>query len=91
MSEEVRDLLARVTELQREKWELEERVSQNTHPSLFLSTEPLSLFLSLQVNHLETTGSALAEDVVNKSEIIKTFYMQNKAGQLAHCRYLYNT
>jgi hypothetical protein len=56
VSEEMRDLLARVTELQREKWVLEERV-----------------------NHLETTGSALADDVVNKSEIIKSYYMHNKA------------
>ena len=44
----------------------------------------LSLSLSLcirQVNHLETTGSALAEDVMQKSEIIKTYFMENKAGQ----------
>jgi hypothetical protein len=56
VSEETRELLTRVTDLQREKWELEERV-----------------------NHLETTGSALAEDVMHKSEIIKSYFMENKA------------
>ena len=32
------------------------------------------------MNHLESTGSALAEDVIQKSEIIKSYYMENKAG-----------
>jgi hypothetical protein len=34
----------------------------------------------LQVQHLESTGSALAEDVIQKSEIIKTYFMETKAG-----------
>ena len=33
-----------------------------------------------QVNHLESTGSALAEDVIQKSAIIQTYFMENKAG-----------
>ena len=36
----------------------------------------------LQVHHLESTGSALAEDVIQKSEIIKTYFMDTKAGKL---------
>lgn len=35
----------------------------------------------LQVNHLENTGSALAEDVMQKSAIINQYFMENKAGQ----------
>lgn len=31
VNEETRELLARITELQREKWELEERVTNTTH------------------------------------------------------------
>ena len=38
------------------------------------------LCVCLQVNHLESTGSALAEDVIQKSEIIKSYYMENKTG-----------
>ena len=57
MTEETQELLARVAELQQEKWALEEKV-----------------------NHLENTGSALAEDVIQKSEIIKTYFMETKAG-----------
>jgi hypothetical protein len=33
-----------------------------------------------KVHHLENTGSALAEDVIQKSEIIKTYFMENRAG-----------
>ena len=36
-----------------------------------------------QVGHLETTGSTLAEDVKQKSKIIKSYFMENKAGQLS--------
>jgi len=35
--------------------------------------------LEERVNHLETTGSALAEDVMQKSEIIKSYFMDTKA------------
>ena len=38
-------------------------------------------FFLCQVQHLESTGSALAEDVIQKSEIIKTYFMETKAGQ----------
>ena len=51
--------MARIAELQQEKWLLEERV-----------------------NHLELTGSALAEDVIQKNTIIKQHFMENKAGLL---------
>ena len=37
--------------------------------------------LEERVNHLENTGSALAEDVIQKSEIIKTYFMDTKAGK----------
>ena len=35
----------------------------------------------LQVHHLENTGSALAEDVIQKSEIIKNYIMETKSGE----------
>ncbi|XP_064399801.1 GRIP1-associated protein 1-like [Halichondria panicea] len=35
--------------------------------------------LEARVSHLENTGSALAEDVIQKSEIIKSYFMANKA------------
>ena len=38
----------------------------------------------VQVSHLENTGSALAEDVIQKSEIIKSYFMANKAGERSH-------
>ncbi len=31
---------------------------------------------------MENTGSALAEDVIQKSEIIKSYFMANKAGEM---------
>ena len=38
------------------------------------------------MNHLENTGSALAEDVIQKSEIIKSYFMETKAGKNRwHC------
>ena len=37
--------------------------------------------VALQVHHLESTGSALADDVIQKSEIIKSYFMDTKAGQ----------
>lgn len=59
VSEETQGLLARIADLQQEKWQLEERV-----------------------NHLEMTGSALAEDVLQKDTIIKQHFMESKAGPL---------
>ena len=90
MSEETQELLTRIAELQQEKWALEERVEcvcvsvcvckfTFAWSSYILSTTSL-----YQVNHLETTGSALAEDVMQKSEIIKSYFMDTKAGK-AHC------
>ena len=38
--------------------------------------------LEEKVYHLENTGSALAEDVIQKSEIIKTYFMETKAGKV---------
>ena len=32
---------------------------------------------------MENTGSALAEDVIQKSEIIKSYFMANKAGEMS--------
>ena len=37
--------------------------------------------LEEKVHHLEHTGSALAEDVLQKSAIIQRYYMDNKAGK----------
>ncbi len=58
-AEDTRALMDRITQLQHEKWQLEERV-----------------------NHLETTGSVLADDVLQKSTIIQKYYMDNKAGPI---------
>lgn len=48
-------------------------------PHFPLPPPPPSPFI-FQVHHLENTGSALAEDVIQKSEIIKSYFMDNKAG-----------
>lgn len=37
-------------------------------------------YLEEKVHHLESTGSALAEDVVQKSTIIQNYFMEHKAG-----------
>ncbi len=37
------------------------------------------------MHHLENTGSALAEDVLQKSTIIQQYYMENKAGAHSLC------
>ena len=50
-------------------------VCRSEHTFLLSTTSPC------QVNHLETTGSALAEDVMQKSEIIKSYFMATKAGE----------
>lgn len=36
--------------------------------------------LEEKVNHLESTGASLAEDVIQKSAIIQNHFMENKAG-----------
>lgn len=43
------------------------------------------LMCLIKVHHLENTGSALAEDVIKKSEIIKTYLMDTKAGTVSIC------
>jgi len=42
----------------------------------------MTSFTFFQVSHLENTGSALAEDVMQKSAIINQYFMENKAGLL---------
>ena len=54
-------------------------VEVNTHYKV--CSYMLSTTSPCQVNHLETTGSALAEDVMQKSEIIKSYFMATKAGE----------
>ena len=84
VSEETQELLSRVAGLQQEKWELEERVGWELvrfAPIIAGGTRIYTTYVSLwQINHLENTGSALAEDVLQKSEIIKSYFMETKAG-----------
>ena len=73
LESENQDLLTRLTQLQKAKFELEEKVH-----NLYMSLKVENLLL-LQVNMLEESSAAMADDLVNKSAIIEQF-VKDKPG-----------